>query len=256
MATFISYSKFSSVTGRKLIAATGLKRAKTWKGIPRADRGEQNIIVNWGASVGNGLTPKLMDKMLAKMLNMPDKLKANKDKHGSLKKMHEKSVSAVPTYDINHVPSDAYPVIARTPNHFGGSGFWKCDNAEQLAEAKRNGANHATKLIVKAGEYRVHILLDKAVRIVRKVKAREDAQDLCRSHDNGWKFMKVADENVPAGLKDLAVAAVAAIGLQLGAVDVVVQKRTKKMFVLEVNSVPGLEGHSLEAWASAIKELR
>lgn len=255
MGVFISYSKFSSVTGRKLIASTGLKRAKTWVKFKRhAGRGD-NIIVNWGATIGNGLTEKLFARANARIINHPDALRANKDKLGSLKKMAAGGASVVPHWAIDNVPAGEYPVIARTANHFGGSGFWKCENEEQLAEAKRHGANHATKLIVKAGEYRVHILLDKAVRIVRKVKAREDVDDLCRSHQNGWKFKKVADENVPQGIVAMAVKAVDANDMQLGAVDIVVQKRTNKMFVLEVNSVPGLEGSSLEAWTNAIKAL-
>lgn len=256
MTLYISYSKWSSVTGRKLKEALGCQRFSKWVTYKRRGQRTGDIVINWGASVGHGISERLYAKATAKMLNTPDMLALNKDKHGALVLMHAASVSAVPSWLIADVPADAYPVVARTPNHFGGSGLWRCNNKEELMAARGRGANHATKLLIKAGEFRVHILLDKAVRIVRKVKAREDAIDLCRSHKNGWKFKQVAVGNIPVGLEVLAANAVKAIGLQMGAVDVVLQKGTNKLIVLEVNSTPGLEGHSLEAWATALKTLR
>lgn len=255
MTTFISYGKFSSKTGRELVKATGLQRVKTWSKARRAmGKAGKHVIINWGATIGDGLTERLMRNAKAAMMNHPDALMGNKDKRLSLEKMHAAEVPVPAFWKIADVPDDAYPVIARTKNHFGGSGFWRCNDKEALVLAESEGATHALKLIVKSAEYRVHVFLNRAVRIVRKVKTREDASDLCRSHKNGWRFKSVAKENIPAGLEEIAVNAVKSIGLQTGAVDVVTQKKTGRLLVLEVNSTPGLEGHSIEAWAQAIKE--
>ena len=77
---------------------------------------------------------------------------------------------------------------------------------------------------------------------------------IIRSNTRGWKFSSVQIPNLSAELKDMAVKCVKTLGLDFGAVDCCVDD-TGKVFIIECNSGPGLEGSSLDAWVAAIKEM-
>ena len=56
----------------------------------------------------------------------------------------------------------------------------------------------------------------------------------------------------PDGMGDLAIRAVAALGYQYGAVDIIYNEKRNQCFVLEVNSRPGLMGTTVERYADAL----
>ncbi len=73
-----------------------------------------------------------------------------------------------------------------------------------------------------------------------------------RSYANGFLFSRYGI--YPSEARDqLAVKAVAALGLDFGAVDLIEDKG--KFYVLEVNTAPGIEDEMVPIYAEAIKEL-
>lgn len=111
--------------------------------------------------------------------------------------------------------------------------------------------------IGKVREYRVHATRDKAFATHMKIKDPKTKEPpktwKVRSYANGFIFQR---NNVPAStIRDaLAVQAVASLGLDFGAVDIIEDKHGK-FYVLEVNTAPGIEGATTPAYAGAIKEL-
>jgi D-alanine-D-alanine ligase-like ATP-grasp enzyme len=83
---------------------------------------------------------------------------------------------------------------------------------------------------------------------------RERVNFKIRSYENGWVFCR---ENIqkPDDLEAVSIAAVSAIGLTFGAVDVIYNEKQNKCFVLEVNTAPGLTGTTINSYATAIMEL-
>lgn len=81
-----------------------------------------------------------------------------------------------------------------------------------------------------------------------------DASFLIRNHANGFVFCR---DNIiePSDLRDVAIQAVTALGLDFGAVDVIWNEHYNKCYALEVNTAPGLEGTTLERYTNKIKEL-
>lgn len=78
-------------------------------------------------------------------------------------------------------------------------------------------------------------------------------QRLIRNHDNGWVFGLVRDEEGAAKAEAEAKKAVAAIGLDFGAVDVIIGRDDGLAYVLEVNTAPGLEAEAtLDFYATNI----
>ena len=110
-----------------------------------------------------------------------------------------------------------------------------------------------TKYIFKTKEFRVHVVGDKVIDTQRKIKdPNQDVKDWkVRSHANGFIYARNGIE--PCADRDsLAVAAVGALGLHFGAVDII-QDKTGAYYVLEINTAPGLEGQTVERYAQAFR---
>ena len=77
---------------------------------------------------------------------------------------------------------------------------------------------------------------------------------IIKSNTRGYKFAHVDAKNVNAALIAEAQKAVKALGLCFGAVDCVLDANGKA-WVLEVNTGPGLEGTTFDAYVAAFKKL-
>jgi glutathione synthase/RimK-type ligase-like ATP-grasp enzyme len=82
--------------------------------------------------------------------------------------------------------------------------------------------------------------------------AADGANQMLRSNKLGWKFSRV--QKVNKGLIDEAVKALAALGLDFGAVDCVTDIHGKH-YILEVNTGPGLQGSPFDAYTAAFKAI-
>lgn len=108
--------------------------------------------------------------------------------------------------------------------------------------------------VPKKAEYRFHVFNNKIIDVQQKKKKREferDRDTRIRNLNNGYVYCR---DNIvpPAGADKLAIAAVAALGYQYGAVDLIYNEKQNKCFVLEVNSRPGLMGTTLDKYVTAI----
>ena len=123
-----------------------------------------------------------------------------------------------------------------------------------------------TKFIDKDHEYRVHVFNGKVIDAREKVRAsdgRAVTSDTIFTHTNGYVF-KFADP--PSDVKIQAIAAVKALGLDFGAVDVITKQSDHRImmgmceftvpeaYVLEVNTAPGLTGTTITRYKEAIEE--
>lgn len=104
-------------------------------------------------------------------------------------------------------------------------------------------------------EYRVHSFLGRSIRAGIKVP-RENFQPLpvhpwIRSWDAGWRI-SYDGQAIRQRHRDIAHAAVRALGLDFGAVDIG-ERPDGSLFVLEVNRAPGIEAGTIEAYTRAIR---
>jgi glutathione synthase/RimK-type ligase-like ATP-grasp enzyme len=114
--------------------------------------------------------------------------------------------------------------------------------------------------IPKTQEYRAHVVGGKVIDIQRKARqkavADEDVNWKVRNLANGFIYARDFDEeDLPADLRDEALLAVKALGLDFGAVDLIFNKKHRKSYVLEVNTAPGLQGQTLDAYVKAFTDL-
>src|SRR5690606_34035850 len=134
-------------------------------------------------------------------------------------------------------------VVCRTIiNSFQGKGIVIASSPEELVEAELY-----TLYIPKQWELRVHVVNNKVIKLQQKRRLSEDklkerginkANKLIRSYNNGYifssKISKDLDELIIQTVFLEAIKAVNSLGLNFGAVDIIVTK-DKKVMVLEVN---------------------
>ncbi len=130
-----------------------------------------------------------------------------------------------------------------------GRGIVIAETTDQLVPA-----GVYTRYLPKKEEYRVHVLNGQVIDVQMKKKRRggnEDRNTRIRNLANGYVFCRDAITE-PTGLRTLAIAATGALGYSLGAVDIAYNIKRDKLVVLEVNANPGMQGTTLEKYATAI----
>ena len=144
------------------------------------------------------------------------------------------------------------PAIGRPDKHTRGRALWLCHTEEDVREAlagrkNRNGtqkraATHFMEYISTERaprEYRVHIFLGKVIRVSEKSFPKD-----------GGHYVTVSAAGTDVRhIRSAARAAIEAVGLDFGAVDVLANDT--QAWVLEANSAPGLGGSMPELYASA-----
>lgn len=161
---------------------------------------------------------------------------------------------------------DGVSIVCRTvDNGHGGAGIVVKTPEELQDDGNLPAAHLYVQAIKKRREYRVHVgrarggmlnVLD----IQRKVRrsgvqdggVNGDSRPFIWNHENDFIFQRggVDRTTVPIEVMDNAFRAVRALGLDFAAVDVVVEQQTGNVYVLEVNTSPGMEGTTLERYIS------
>ena len=99
-------------------------------------------------------------------------------------------------------------------------------------------------------EYRLHIFDGVSIRAGRKEPFRDGHHPWVRSYAAGWHIV-YDGRGVTDKHRGVAKAAVAALGLTFGAVDVG-EREDGSVIVFEVNRAPGVEGNTVVAYRDAI----
>jgi len=111
-----------------------------------------------------------------------------------------------------------------------------------------------TKYKKKKREFRVHIFRDQVVAVTEKRKRAgfEGTRDTkIRNLANGYVFCQSVS-NEPAGLRELALAASKVSPSDFKGVDIGYNEHNNDLFIIEVNSAPGIQGSNVDAYVSQI----
>lgn len=207
-----------------------------------------DVVINWGSSV-NPLG------YAVPMLNRADRV--GKGKRYAYDVFRNAGIQTVQyTTDPNVAAGwgrDA-KVVGRDSDHgMGGAGITIFQPGEALGNHK-----FYCKYVKKEREFRIHVLKGKVIFRQEKLRKRDadNVDRYIRSHDRGWcfAFKHLPDLPVPALVDNAGLAAVVALGLDFGGVDIAWSERAGAT-VLEVNSAPGIEDSSLAAYVEAFRTL-
>lgn len=235
----------------KLLASklTALVGQEVVSGQPSYDH--RNIL--WGQS---GIVMKTMQP------NAAIQIAANK--LTTLHKLGDAGIS-IPEYTTSAARAAEWiaqgkTVLARKLlNGSEGRGIVVCKTRAQLDAAAP--APLYVLLIPKEQEFRVHVMNGAAIDLQEKrrrngVRAADGGKidGTIRNIGNDWVFCR---NNIrePRGLREIGVAAVKAVGLLFGAVDVIYNRTRDQLYVLEVNTAPGLCDSTAQKYAEAFVAL-
>lgn len=252
--------KSGSASAKALANALGGKRLLI-NGKSKYKHREGDVVINWGSST------KYIE---APMLNEPQRVSVASNKLTFFEALENSAARLVPfTRDVSEVEQwllKGSTVCARTKltgHSAEGLIILTPDEKElDIPEAKLY-----TKYVPKSKEYRVHVVGGKAIRIQKKILRPEITQDIrdkkvdpasidwkVRNHDNGFIYVTDGvEEECPEDVSEQALQAVQAVGLFFGAVDVIWNDTKKTAFVLEINTSPGLEGSTIDAYVEAFQ---
>lgn len=119
-----------------------------------------------------------------------------------------------------------------------------------------------TKYIPKKDEYRVHVVHGEVIDIQRKAlrpefleeTGRENVNYRIRNLDNGFIYVR-NNVNPPVSVTEEAIKGITASGLDFGACDLVFNEKKNQAYLLEINSAPGVQGLTVEAYSRAFQNL-
>ena len=248
MRLFVLPHSTGCASARDLAASLGCRRLRLQDSryTPRGT----DVIINWGHR-----TPDEYARGTARVVN------ANaftSSKLASLMLFSQSDVPTVPFTTTRNTAKDwleeGSTVVVRTMlNASSGRGI-------ELLVPDHDGTPSVppaplyTKYVKKRDEYRVHVLGGEVISTqIKLTRTGSEGNDYrIRSYDNGFIFGREAV--APSGVRDrLAVAALEALGLQFGAVDIIYNAYHDQYYVLEVNTAPGMQGETVNLYTTAIR---
>lgn len=244
MNTKMMTYNMGSQSAKDLSAALGIKRLKKEGRAVKATN-----IINWGCS---GFYRAV--EYAERILNHPDAVAKAVNKLEAFRAFHDKVVCPDWTIDRETASwwlEQGFTVVARQKlTGHSGEGIVIIEPTDELIDAPLY-----TKYVKKQDEYRLHVFGDKVFFRQRKARKNDVPDDQVnwkvRNLDGGFIFANQNIECDPAWELN-AVNAVKALGLDFGAVDLIVNK--KGSYVLEVNTACGLAGTTLEKYAEVLRE--
>lgn len=200
------------------------------------------VVLNWG----NAKRP-LTTHPITRWINKPEAVNLAIDKLRTFQALAKAKVLHVPfttsKEDAAKWLAEGQTVFARTTKGHSGHGISVVTPDDTLPDSPLY-----TCYVKKRKEFRVHVIFGKVVDIAEKRRVKgEPADTLIRSHLRGWVFCR-QDIVEPTTLRDTAIKAVAALGLDFGAVDIIWNEKQDSCYVLEINTAPGIEGTTLEVY--------
>lgn len=242
-------------TGAKILArALGIKMIKSEgsKFTPADDK----VIINWGC--GRDLN---VDTRGVTVINQPERVANATNKRHFFELCRDGGSTNIPPFTTRKAEAEDW--ISNGNICFGrtklqgssGEGIVVCDNSEDLQRLPDNTL--IVQYIKKKHEFRIHVgsgrVLDRQQKKKRRDVDLEDINWRIRSHANGFVFAR-QEIKVPKQVDEQALAAMGAIGLDFGAVDVIWNDLHKKAYVLEINTAPGLEGSTVISYRKYFAE--
>lgn len=216
-------------------------------------------VLNWGAS----RVPDWAGRAQARgvrILNSPSAVNVAANKLSALQRLTEAGIR-VPEFTTSKAKAQQWLSAGETvmERHElrgnSGDGIRVVNLDDEEMESVLSTAPLYTKFVNKTAEFRVHVFNGQVIDYVQKMKVAAERRGdnfnkYISSVNYGWVFARNNIREMDE-IKQLAIKAVRALGLDFGAVDIVYADGLG--YVLEVNSAPGLAGTTLVRYGNAIR---
>lgn len=221
-------------------------------------------IINWGYA---GLPQWWRAQAVEQVLNLPQYVNNASDKTQTFKLLSQTQGIYVPDWTCDRNVATNWLAVPR----FGGKlnavvcrTLTRANSGRGIVLAKTVdeivNAPLYTRYTPKTEEYRVHVFRRFGVIDIQQKRKKtgfatdESCNPYIRNHPNGWIFCR---EGVvcPPIVCDIAMSAIGAMKLDFGAVDIGYHPDFGSV-IYEINTAPGLEGHTVESYTSTFRKFQ
>lgn len=243
MRMYITPYKMGSASAKAIARALGCLRVDATK------RLKDSVVINWGRSdlVTRGRVRRVINKPGAVLLA------TNK-----IKTFERLQLYGVPTVEWTTDPTTAKTwlddslVYCRT-TATGSQGMGIVVVGQDDLSMPRSPLY--TRGFNKTHEYRVHVAFGQVIDYSKKRRrAGFSGSEYIKNSSNGWVYCRDGVA-LPAKVAEASVKAIAALGLDFGALDVLYKERDDKVAILEVNCAPGVEGTTLQKYTETFRRV-
>lgn len=243
MSAFMLYHRRSAPTGEVIARALGVSHGVACQPSQRAVD-----LVRWGAQ-GDG--PNVVNPLVGRVLNKARALALASDKLRTLEVLRAAGVR-VPDFSTD--PEDLeYPFLGRRRHHARGTDIVLC---LQRSDHLRRGRDYYVKYVPVKREFRLHVAGGDVFRVQGKF-----ADDLSlagvspwiRNYASGYRF-RSPRRRLHSRRLEQAVTAVRALGLDFGAVDMILGDDGES-YILEVNTAPACSPLTAAGYVTAFQKM-
>jgi glutathione synthase/RimK-type ligase-like ATP-grasp enzyme len=240
--------KSSSKSAKLLASALNVKRIKTEGS--RFRHKPNKFVINWGSPRFHPRTNPY------KTLNKDWAVAQAGNKHATLARLSEAEIPTITWTTHKRLAQDMLDngdkvYVRHLLNSSCGRGIQIVEPGEELPDAPLY-----TKHFKKKKEYRVHVGRGSVIHVQQKRKRHgfESTTSGIRNYENGWIFACNDVEPLSEEQLSIAIRGVAALGLDFGAVDLLVDREGQSV-ICEINTAPGIEGTTLSKYVAFFQGL-
>lgn len=238
---FLLYHPRTAPTGVRLAQYLGIPSGST----PPEER--LDSLVRWGSQSA------LRRRVSGVLINSRSALAVASNKVECFRALSEVGL-ATPRYATSRreaLKHLKFPMLVRSPSGWQGRNTHLALQPADLDRLPSMRDTFFVEYVPKQAEYRVHVFQGRAFRSTRKVFTGTDDQydGVVWNHETGWVFS--SDEEISPMIPSIGAAAVSALGLDMGAVDILISL-TGDPVILEINTGPGLAPLTLDLYGNRL----
>lgn len=202
------------------------------------------VVIRWGGA-------ELPNLDTARTINKSEAIKAASSKIATFRRLADAGV-CIPRWTTKREEAAGWEttVFGRTSEGFAGRGI-------KVYTGDKSLGNHQlyTEFVPNEREYRLHVVGGEVVSVQRKYLERPHlvGDGYLKNTAHGYVF-KTPERGLNTSRKEAAVQAVSALGLDFGAVDLIIDAEGKE-YVLEVNTAPSLSPMRVDQYLNALRPL-
>lgn len=201
----------------------------------------RGMLIERGIELG-GINPRAVVSYGMSLNTALPSLNANATRHNKLQQLEVLRATgiSVPPFSLDGTGLN-FPMLGRKLHHVGGKDIVPILGRDQEWPIRQRQSDFFTQYVPREHEFRVWAFRGTVKGTYEKVLAHPGklGKRIGANYDNGFSFNIV--QGAPERVKDIGSRAIAALGLDFGAVDIL-QGPGGTLYVLEVNTAPGVEG--------------
>lgn len=231
---------YEETTPVKLAKVASFNFAHTITQIKKFGINKIDAMIRYGMS-----SYSFLDLQIPQIINDADSVKkaSNKFKSSIILRRHSLPVPKL-FLSKTDITKEDLPVLKRNFFHSRGTDIVKINDLKDMVRG-----DYYVQFVEGNDEYRFHVFDGKVIRVQKKVRMEGKDRPWLHNVENGFNLLDTFTHNIPLEKEIISLSerAVTTLGLDFGAVDVLISKENRP-YILEVNTAPRLNKFGRELY--------